>query len=332
MLLLAASTGALLQCGGGGSGPPGETADHGGIDATVDGAGDDGGGNGNDAGTNDAGDAMDGDDGFTVIDAGIPCDASAQCGDSSTAACCSGRCTDTALDPRNCGTCGNACLTTQFCTGTACDDAVFANICGNRMATLVFDKFDPDNDAGAHVGQALIDNCKAPNDAGDDAGPWFIFKQEPNESNVVDPASNRPILGVGDTYLIGGGWFGHVGMAYMDDHGLTAVQVNGDGTNSWIRKLGTDAGIVSVLTTSLTGSHDYFILEMAVEPVSGTLCFAATGMLAPGTAAAAYWAANEVIPNRTTYTDAWYAVQWDDKDEDGEPSAGDSFLILDHGK
>ncbi len=256
------------------------------------------------------------------FDAGTPCNSAAQCGDAATAACCNGYCSDTARDPRNCGACGTSCSATQFCTGTKCADAVFANVCENPSATLVWDSYVGDNDAGAEIGQALVSSCSPP----------ITFNQQQNEALAVDPTTGRPLLGVGDTYLIGGGWFGHAGMAYMDKQKLSPVQVNSDGVSySWIQNLSTSEYVVKILTSSLTATHDYFLLELVVEPESGTLCFAATGMLQPGTTAAGWFASNKVIPNRATYTDAWYAYQWDDTDGSGGPSAGDTFTQLGSG-
>jgi hypothetical protein len=175
-------------------------------------------------------------------------------------------------------------------------------------------------------------------DAGDDgggtdAGPWLIFREQADESKVIDPNNHRPLLGVGDTFLVGGSWYNHPGLDYMDSHGLTKVRIGTDGQGtSWIRLIGTTTDIVNVPTASLTAIHDYFILELAVEPAGGTLVLAATGMLSPGTTAAGYYAATETIPKRSTYTDAWYVYQWDDTDSSGGPSAGDTFTQKGHGK
>jgi hypothetical protein len=89
---------------------------------------------------------------------------------------------------------------------------------------------------------------------------------------------------------------------------------------------------VNVPTASLTSTHDYFILELAVEPVSGTLVFAATGMLEPGSVAAGFYGSTQVVPSHASMTDAWYVYQWDDTDKSGSASAGDTFTLLEHGK
>ena len=356
VLMTTASAAGVLHCGGDDTGGPSDAgadmtlvplpdSGGGGGDATLDGSvGYDAGGStdggsagdtgatSDDAGTPDGSQADGGlDAGPTEagldaeVDAGHPCDAAAQCGDAATLACCAGQCTDTSRDPNNCGVCGTACGATKFCTGTACDDAVFANVCGNPAATVVWDMYATDNDAGNVVGAALAANCAPPT----------TISQQIDEALVVEPGTGRPLLGVGDTYLIGGGWFGHAGINYMDMQTLTHVQVNGDGVMySWIKNLvgPPNTYVVDVLTSSLTATNDYFLVELAVEPISGTLCFAATGMLGPGTTAAGWYAANVIIPQRATYTDSWYAYHWQDTDSSGGPSAGDMFTQLASGK
>ena len=94
-----------------------------GLDVTTD--------DGTDAGT-DAFDATD------SRDSGPPCP-DGGCGAGLT--CCAGSCVDTTKDPLNCGACSKACALTQFCTGTKCSEAVFANVCDNPNATVLKDPY-----------------------------------------------------------------------------------------------------------------------------------------------------------------------------------------------
>ncbi len=170
-------------------------------DTSVDDAADGGTGDG----ALDGGDAGDGFDGYTP---GPVCDASDQCGDGGT--CCVGHCSNVATDPHNCGSCGNTCVTNQFCTGTACEGAVFSNICENHMGTIVLDEYDTDNDAGGTMGGALAASCSPPvtvNAVSQDAGI------------ANDPITGRPIAGPGDTLVLGGGHYGQITMGYLDSAG-----------------------------------------------------------------------------------------------------------------
>jgi hypothetical protein len=268
---------------------------------------------GDDGGAGDAGDSGD------ASDAGDAGGSASGCGPSQT--CCGGWCTDTSKDPRNCGACGNACSANQFCTGVACDDAVLKNICANPSATVVFDQYMVDDTAGTALGNALSTICM----------PAVKVASTEQDSGLAQDPSGRPITGVGNTLVAGGGWFGQASAAYMDSHGLTPLIVGTDGTNAWIRSAKTMGNIVSVLYASLTMHHDYFLFELAVEPISGSLCFYGYGMGPSGTAVASYYFQNNVLPMAFAFPDRWYIYEWVDTDMNGLPSAADMFSLVDHG-
>ena len=81
----------------------------------------------------------------------------------------------------------------------------------------------------------------------------------------------------------------------------------------------------------MTAHHDYFLLELSVEPISGTLCFFGYGMLSQGTIAAGYYFQSTIVPALSTYTDAWYVYEWTDTNNDSVPNAGDTFALTAHG-
>ena len=71
------------------------------------------------------------------------------------------------------------------------------------------------------------------------------------------------------------------------------------------------------------GAHnDVFLVELAIDPASGTLALVTYGLCSPGngTQAAAWYWANVMLPNRSTYTDSWYLYEW--TDTNGERRAG----------
>jgi hypothetical protein len=232
-----------------------------------------------------------------------------------------GFCTDTSKDPRNCGSCGTACSQTQFCTGVACDDVVLKNLCANPKATWLTDSYGPDNTAGNAMGNAFA-TCMP---------PVTILTVNDDGGVATDPVSGRPLAGGGNTLVAGGGWFGHASVLYMDNQRLTPLIVANDGSNAWIRNQKTSVNIVFASIASLTPHHDFFLLELSVEPASGTLCFFGYGMLSTGTIAAGYYFQNTVMPNLSTYTDVWYVYEWTDTNNDAVPNAGDTFALLGHG-
>jgi hypothetical protein len=338
------------QCGGGSSGGNPSTGgdggdqQQGGPDATTDSGESGGGDSGHDAGPSlpDSGlDATVTDAGTnsdaapdTGVDAGldagpeasslVPCDMDAEadaadaevCSGPSTMACCSGFCVDTALDPRNCGQCGVACTAHQFCTGVQCDDAVVANVCGNPSATVVLDIYGADDEGGTAIGVALAAICTPPTNV--------VYRNE-DAGGVTDPTTGRPITGVGNTFVTGGGGYGHVGIAYLDMMNLTPLfpSVTGDEYDVVERSTGTN--VVSTTFEALTSQHDYFYIELAVEPISGTLSVSGVGLLAPGTVAAGYYLGAVVIPNRASYPNNWYLFEWTDTNGDSIANAGDTF-------
>ncbi len=259
-----------------------------------------------------------------AVDPRTPCDASDSC--EGTLECCGGYCADTRHDPRNCGGCGTACSATQFCTGTGCDNAVFTNVCANAATTVVNDPYTEDIQAGAAIGTALA-SCS-------DSGVAVAIVPQ-NKPGVLEPmgdAGQRPNTGVGDTMVAGGSWWGQLSVAYMDGHGLTPVYLTNDGTTSHFFERSTGMPLVTTLDSALTAQHDYFFLELAVEPVSGTLCLFGEGILGPGTAAAGYYGSQVAVPRHATLTAAYYVYEWTDANQDGTPGAGDTFALVAEGQ
>jgi len=250
-----------------------------------------------------------------TVDAGDGGDASSGC--PGALACCFGWCTNTAKDPNNCGSCGNTCSSTQFCTGVACDNAVLDNLCANANATVIQDEFAIDNEAGAEVAQALASCVPAVTyvTANQDAG------------DVLDPSSHRPLLGPGDTLIAGGGGYGQSSVAYLDSAGISPAYIVENGTDVWIYDRSTGVAVVDDTVANLTAHHDYFLLVLAVEPISGTLCFTAAGTGGAGTVAGAYYFSTEVMPNLLTYTGSWYAYEWTDTNMNSVPDPGDAFTL-----
>jgi len=253
----------------------------------------------------------------------IPCDAADAC--SAPLTCCSSFCVDTRRDPRNCGACGVACGATKFCTGTTCDDAVFTNVCANAAVTAVADPYPADIEAGVALAMALA-SCS---DAGVDVA--LVPQTQPGVLVPMGDAGARPNTGGGDTLVAGGSWWGQRSVAYMDNSGLTPVYLTNDGTTSHIYERATGLALVTTPDNALTAQHDFFFLELAVEPISGTLCFFGEGILAPGTVAAGYYGASVIVPGHAQYAASYYVYEWTDTNGDGVPDQGDTFALVAQG-
>jgi hypothetical protein len=248
--------------------------------------------------------------------------------------CCAGSCVDTTQDPNHCGACATACSTAQFCAASACTDAVLSNLCQNPHAAVVDDEFPADNDAGNAIATALT-GCLP-------TAVTFTTIQQDNGTDF-DQATHRPLIGPGTTLIAGGGAFGQLSVAYLDNAGISPAYIVEDVNTNALSIVQRSSGIAVVTGTlsSLTPTHDYFLLVMAVEPISGTLCFTAAGAgQGAGTAAAAYYFVNDIMPNLSTYTYSWYAYEWTSAGNDASsadidaepvtgvpPTAADTFAL-----
>jgi hypothetical protein len=202
---------------------------------------------------------------------------------------------------------------------------VFANVCANPTVTVVTDPYTIDSEAGTSLGHALA----ACSDAG--VALSIVPQTQPGVLVPMGDAGARPNTGVPSTLVAGGSWYGQLAVAYMDNTGATPVYLTNDGTTSHIYQRSTGLAVVTAADTTLTAQHDFFILELAVEPQSGTLCFFGEGILGAGTLAAAYYGSSVVVPGRATYTAPWYVYEWTDTNSDMMPDQGDTFSLAAQG-
>ncbi len=269
----------------------------------------------------------------TTVDTsdGTPQDVGAEASDAANAcvsegdcsgglSCCSNLCVDVHKDPKNCGQCGNACTTVQFCDGKACTGSVLKNVCANPKATVAYDKYSIDNEAGAMMGDALADRCNP---------STVVRKISQDSAMIMDQTSGQPITGPGDTFVVAGGDFGQRAVKYMESNGhspIYSTEINN--TNALFINRSSGATLVSASLSSLTPSHDFFVQEVATDPASGTLVLIGYGLTYSGTTAAAFHFANVVAPNLGTYDKAWYVYEWTDANGNTTADASDTFTLV----
>jgi hypothetical protein len=246
-----------------------------------------------------------------------PCTSASDCASNET--CCDGSfCADLAKDPQNCGACGGACSTKQFCSGSSCDDVVVKNVCQNASATVVLDAIAPDDAAGHAIATALATACPSAHVA-------TVAQGAPG---TIQPISGQPTTGPGDTYVAAGGGFGQKAIAYMDSTRAAPVFAVDDGATLSLVRSDDGTVLVAAPETSLTAHHDYFVVYAASEPLSGTLVLAVYGLYSAGTAAGAYWFGSQAA-TFGSLGKQYYAYEWNDTNGDGVPNAGDSFTLID---
>jgi hypothetical protein len=230
--------------------------------------------------------------------------------------CCnSSYCADLGKDPQNCGACGTACTGKQFCTTSACQDAVVQNVCANASATIVQDSYGTDVEAGATVQAGLAAACPQ-------ATIGTIVQ---GASGSMDPQNGRPTLGPGNTYVASGGGFGQKAVWYMNGAKNAPVYAIDDSVQIAFVRTSDNGTIVQTPLAALTAHHDYFLIYVAPEPVSGTLVFAVYGLYGPGTVAGAYYWKTNMASSISAQTKQYYVFEWTDTNNDGVPGSGDTY-------
>jgi hypothetical protein len=117
-------------------------------------------------------------------------------------------------------------------------------------------------------------------------------------------------------------------VTYVESTGVSRVYFEQTASNFAFINRSTGSPIVDVPTTSLTASHDYFLIEAMRDPPSGTYCLFANGFYAPGTIAGTWYFTNVVLPQRLTETISWAVVEWTDVNGNQIPDSADTFTII----
>jgi len=157
-----------------------------------------------------------------------------------------------------------------------------------------------------------------------------VTEKDQTAVGVLDP-DGRPLAGGSTSYISGGGAFGQDLIEYLDKAGVTPIYLTGDGAQYTFRSRQTGQDVVAAPVGTLSDGHDFFLVQLVVEPISGTLSIETMGMLAPGTVAGGFWVASDMVPKRAMYPDTWYLFEWTDSG-DKVPDATDTFRMVSHGR
>jgi hypothetical protein len=207
----------------------------------------------------------------------------------------------------------------------------FANICSNLERTQITDDLDLDDGAATTMQVALGTECSPP------PSPSTISQSIPGPTNAT---TGQPVAGGNDLLVTAGGYFVNKLVGYLDSIGASPVYLTSAGgdIHYTARATGADAGQAGTVLKTVTidqidGTHDVIVIELIRDPSSGTLALATWGLSGQGTLAGGFYFANEILPNRASYTDSWYVYEWTASGAaDAGPSNSDTFTLIASGQ
>jgi hypothetical protein len=254
--------------------------------------------------------------------------------------CCSLHCAELATDSQNCGSCGHACGSGQFCgvvecgaggagAGGAgsgacveCHDTTLANVCSVSKIIVILDTNKNANDGnraqGRIVGDALQAQCSP--------SPERV-EAEQDSVDALNITTGRPVSGGGELLLVAGGPFYQNLEGYLEEQHIAPLYSHaGDGVSEF-RKTADGSLVVARAVDGDHDTEDDFIIQFSRDPASGSLVLNVQGFWLSGTVAAAYQVTTGFLPQLSTLDKGWYAYTWKDKNGDLKPDADEMTLI-----
>jgi hypothetical protein len=216
------------------------------------------------------------------------------------------------------------CPATQFCANASlppvCKDNILAHVCNSKQATFLLDGLQADQEAAVVLHAAITARCTPP--------PMAKTVSQ-SVSTAINTTTGQPVAGGGELLVAVGGDSGQRLVYYLENSGTSRIYNEYDGINTvWFKRRDANNTILAAVTRStLTPTHDYFLVEVVPDPISGTLSLVVYGVDSPGTKAGAYYFANTILPAITTYTHSWYLYEWMGTNMGG-PGPGDTFTEL----
>jgi hypothetical protein len=232
--------------------------------------------------------------------------------------CCSMHCVDTDRDVNHCGGCDMACAADEFCSSAGCMPAVLSNLCKTPKIAILLNAIANDDNTAELMRVAVVNTCN----------PVPALRTvSQSTTDLINPATGQPVGGGGEILLLAGGAFGHKHVGYLEAKGIAPIySKQADGNMLEFRESGSNNVVMSTPFASVTSSHDFFVIQMARDPKSGTASVLAYGFFEPGTKAAGWYFANELMPKLSTFTASWYVFEWTDQNSDKAPSAAEITL------
>ncbi len=243
--------------------------------------------------------------------------------------CCAGACKAINVQT-SCGACGVVCAADHFCDGATCRPETFPNFCANKKVYVIYDQIAVDDAAANVLASTITQNCSSQTQ---------IFYGPQTDPTRVDQTTGQPLVGAGSTVVLAGGPWPNKPVKWLERTKLeTKVFYAQNATvqpfQHYFRSRATNLNVSTINAADCSTSRDQFVVELVTDPANGTLALISYGACpgGKGTQVGAWFWANVMLPNASTYTDSWYVFEWRDGNADLLPNTGDTFTKLASGQ
>jgi len=237
-----------------------------------------------------------------------------------TETCCGTACVDLSRDIQNCGSCGRACGSSEFCataTNVSCLLVSLQSVCQNAGVTSVYDGVPSDDDASNVIRNALSSGC-APSPI-----PRTVSQ---TDSATIEQATGKTLVGPGELLVLAGGDAVSTPVNYVNTARIAPIYSIGNE----LRRSADDSLVTKV--SGLSADHDFIVIQVVREPTNGSLLLVAYGYSGLGTTAGSWYFANVMMPAISNYTDLWYIYDWKDTINDNKPTNASEFTLVQSGR
>jgi hypothetical protein len=192
-------------------------------------------------------------------------------------------------------------------------------LCSLARVTVLLTGNPIDDDAGTAMGAAVFSAC---------APPPILRSTTSGADGGVLNAQGAPLTGPDELLIAAGGRFSQPHVEWLETVGTAPILDDvASATFTWSRRA-DGAVLVAAPIEVFDGGRDYFAVELVRSAPLGALSLLAQGAFQAGTRAAAWYFVNRVLPQLSTFGNAWYVVEWTDTNADGLPDPGDSYVTL----
>jgi hypothetical protein len=151
-----------------------------------------------------------------------------------------------------------------------------------------------------------------------------VETREATKNVVNNNETGQPFIR-GELLVAFGGDFFQKIVSYAETNHIAPVHSVYDQTNKlWQFRLTSNDQLIAELPSSqVDGNHDLIVIETVRDPVTGIPMLLGYGIGVSGTAAAAWYFTNVMMPSLTSYTNSWYVFEWVNADDAGPTSVGE---------